>query len=52
MALSGSEYIMFTVVNFVVWPGFAALYYFLVQRGEEDLMESMSEQAAAEASEG
>ncbi|MDG5775294.1 hypothetical protein VB773_10420 [Haloarculaceae archaeon H-GB2-1] len=43
---------MFTIVNAVVWPGFAALYWFLVQRGEEDLMDTMSEQASAEASEG
>ncbi|MFB6184231.1 MAG: hypothetical protein ABEI96_06715 [Haloarculaceae archaeon] len=54
MPVTATEYLTFVVVNFVVWPGFAGLYWYLFQREEESRMESMAEerQPSPGASEG
>lgn len=39
---SPSSFLAFTVINFIVWPGFALAYYYLFQRADEDRIEAMS----------
>lgn len=41
------EFLAFIAVNFIVWPGFALLWYFLFQRSEEDEMDTMAASQSA-----
>jgi len=40
--VSPSSYLLFCVVNAIVWPSFAGLYWFMFQRADEDRIEAMS----------
>lgn len=39
--VSPESFAAFIVVNFITWPAFAIAYYYVVQRHDENLIDSM-----------
>ena len=43
-----NEFLIYIVINLTVWPALSLAYWYLVQRQEEELIESMSQQQAGQ----